>query len=69
MVREFLSDGVIQRINFAGIENTNHPGATGKLIKMALDAGADVIDMKHIQLLQCQQIDLDQLSMWKMLFL
>lgn len=52
MVREFLSDGVYTKDKLpAGIENTNHPGATGEVIKMALDAGADVIDMKHIQLL------------------
>ena len=52
MVKEYLDDGVYQKENLPKtLENTNHPGATGDGIKMAKDVNAQLVDMKHVQLL------------------
>lgn len=52
MVREYLSDGVYTKENLPEkLPSTNHPGATGEGLLMAEDAGAQLIDMQHIQLL------------------
>lgn len=52
MVKEYLTDGVYTKDKLpANLETTNHPGATGEGILMAEKAGADLLDMQHIQLL------------------
>lgn len=52
MVKEYLSDGVYTEDNLPDkLSSTNAPGLTGEGILMAEDIGADVIDMKHVQLL------------------
>lgn len=52
MVKEYLTDGVYTKDKLpANLETTNHPGSTGEGILMAEKAGADLLDMQHIQLL------------------
>lgn len=52
MLREYLSDGIYTKENLPEkITSTNNPGLTGEGILMAEKIGAEVIDMKHIQLL------------------
>ncbi|MGL5780094.1 FAD-dependent oxidoreductase [Cetobacterium sp.] len=52
IVKEYLDDGVYQKENLPKtLENTNHPGATGDGIKIAKDVNAQLVDMKHVQLL------------------
>lgn len=52
MVREYLSDGVYTTENLPkDIPSTNAPGLQGDGIKMGEAAGAQLVDMQHIQLL------------------
>jgi len=52
MVFEFLDKGVYTKDNLPqNIESTNHNGATGEVIKLAMSIGSEALDMEHVQLL------------------